>query len=277
MILGVGVGVNNRLICPGRIRWGRRPSPCWCSQCAPPQQTTTSIGIFMWSLALTGSRYSRKMSSKQLILKFKNLTSHSSIPYFLLFNLNSFRVIQGFIRLFLWIGNYPLTNSNILAFYLQDVRKCFCCIDALAEYLPSNISWTRTIGTSPSTYILSKVVLLRRNTRYSQSQMLFIGFSEAAAALLWADSSSWSSWCSYSCSKSLLTSLIARCVPVVINLPMRGSRRPRLLTDSAEIFILFNLGLNMNMAEDCSVGGIMIEQQNSGFGQKWNVFYLLCT
>jgi hypothetical protein len=31
------------------------------------------------------------------------------------------------------------------------------------------------------------------------------------------------------------------------------------------------------MAEDCSVGGIMIEQQNSGSGQKRNMFYLLCT
>jgi hypothetical protein len=47
--------------------------------------------------------------------------------------------------------------------------------------------------------------------------------------------------------------------------------------DSAEIFILFNSGLNMNMAEDCSVGGIMIEQQNSGSGQKQNLFYLLRT
>jgi hypothetical protein len=43
--------------------------------------------------------------------------------------------------------------------------------------------------------------------------------------------------------------------------------------DSAEIFILFNLGLDMKMAKDCSVGGIMIEQQNSGSSQKRNVFF----
>jgi hypothetical protein len=42
-------------------------------------------------------------------------------------------------------------------------------------------------------------------------------------------------------------------------------------------FYPFNSGLNMNMAEDCSVGGIMIEQQNSGSGQKRKVFYLLRT
>ncbi len=164
MIFGVGVGVNNWLICAGRIRWGWRLSLCWCCWCAPHQwRTTTSIGIFMWSLALTGSRYSGKMSSKQLILRFKNLTLHSSIPHFLLFNLNSICIIQGFICLFLLIGNYLLTNSNILAFYLQDMHKRFCCIDALAKYLPSNISWTRTIGTSPSTYTLTKVILLRCN------------------------------------------------------------------------------------------------------------------
>ncbi len=113
----------------------------------------------------TGSRHSGEMSSKQLILKVKNLTSQSSISHSLVFDLNLICITQGFICPFLCIGNYPPTSTNCLTFQLQDVRKRFCCIDGLAEYIPTNISWTRTIGTSPSTYILTKLVLLRCNTQ----------------------------------------------------------------------------------------------------------------